>query len=577
MVRRLEVHKLTTLTKVAYCLPLLVRTLLLTFVDANLTKFYLEDLCKNSTCLTPTRFGLVSSLIGTLGLFIDIFISYIVDRFHATFHSHLPMIMLCAPLYSISIMALFYPITIPSIRVDVLTQLSIWFTLFSVIKNVIPLHITFGALGSKLTKDCTTDERDSFFAFKQYVELVGSIMGSFLPFILATLFTDHRSTYLTYIFIGSILLFVSYFIMFSYVRKVEYRGHVINEQKVVIPIIPGLKQSFRNRAYQVMLSMSLFEAIRGLLWSGLFPFFFTKVLALDDAQYQLWGGIYNIVGMILASLFTPFWQMMSRRYGFYYTWLLSYILQVPIGVFVYLTIEPGKQQVYRYFVFFVLMCITGRASGFLYDSVKASMFDYDEFYTGERREASIEASLNVIPKYISLASNSVSFGILSYFNNGSNGTDYSPSAVKCIAVQTALLPSLTSIIVFLIMYMFPIDDIRHDIIKQGIQKHKLGQAAIDPVHNVLVKAPSSENTKTKKKNIAWDHFFSFEQSWFNDYKIIRSWFWQLQLIISLFWAFIFVLCGWLFINKTVYDRNNDTLATVALWLASVSFTLLMFF
>jgi Na+/melibiose symporter-like transporter len=558
---------LSTSTKIGYSLPLFIRSILHTFIDANLTKYYLEDLCKHSTCLPPSRFGLVSSLIGTLGLFLDIFISHIVDRSHALFRSHLPMILICAPLWCISVMALFYPITFASTHMSSLTQVSIWFTLFSVLKNVVPLDIAFRALGSKLTHECTTQDRDSLFAYKQYADLIGGIVGGFLPFLL-TRFTDQQGSYTIYMFCGSITLLISYLIMVTTVKKAESKEAAKKEEKVVIPIIPGLKRSFSNKAFQVMLSLSLFESLRGLLWSGLYPFFFTKVLALDDAQYQLWGGIYNVLGMVLASLFTPMWQMLSRRYGYYNTWLSSYLLQIPVGLLVYLTIDVGQQQVYRYFVFFVLLCITGRASGFLHDSVKASMFDYDEFYTGERREASIEASMSVLPRYISLVSNSVSFGILSYF-------DSDPvSSAKCVAVQTTLLPSLTAVICFFIMVKFPVDDNKHNIIKEGITAHKEGKEAFDPIRGVMVKAPTSESLR---QNMARDHFFGFELTLIQKSGFVMKWFSVLQLVASAVWACVFVFCAWMFIAKTVYEQGNDSLATAALWLSSVSFTLAMFF
>jgi Na+/melibiose symporter-like transporter len=339
----------------------------------------------------------------------------------------------------------------------------------------------------------------------------------------------------------------------------ETKSYDQTKKTQAIPIIPGLKRSFYNRAFQVMLLLSLFEALRGLLWSGLYPFFFTKVLALDDPQYQLWGGIYNVLGMVLASLFTPLWQWASRRYGYYRTWLFSYLVQIPIGTVLYFTIDVGQQQVYRYLVFFILLCISGRASGFLYDSIKASMYDYDELYTGERREASIDASLSILPKYISLVSNSVSFGILSRFESDPI------TAGKCIAVQTTLLPSLTATICFLIMLQFPVTDKKHEQVKKGIELHQQGKSAHDPIHNQSVPVPV-----LKQQDILMDYFFDFELS---NKKRIK----YISIGSFILCTVTFLSCTVFFVQKTIYEKGNDTVATFALWLASVTFTLGLFF
>ncbi|KAL0483851.1 hypothetical protein AKO1_011873 [Acrasis kona] len=503
--------------------------------------------------MTSTRFGLVSSLIGSLGLFLDLIISHAVDRSHATFRSHLPIILFCAPVWCLSTTLLFYPPhSIP---------LSVWFTVFSVLKNMVPLETAFNALGAKLTNQISIKDRDSMFAYKQYAGLIGGMAGGFVPYF----FSETSRPFC--ILICSFLLCSSYVIMAGFLRKKEKDKNEILREPKFIPIISGLKRSFENKAYIMLLCLSLFEALRSLLWSGLFPFFFTKVLALDDKEYQLWGGIYNVLGMVLASLFTPLWQSLSRRYGSYRMWLFSYSLQILVGLMVYFIIEPRQQQVYRYLFCFICLCITGRASGFLYDSITASLYDYDEFCTGERREASISASMNIIPRYISLISNSVSFGILSYFE------DSVTNAAKCVSVQTTLLPSLTAIICLLIMYHYPIDDEKNKVIKDGIKLHKNGKEAFDPIMNTVTKPPQID----EKDEPGRDHFFQFEIHFFANRKLMSEWFVKTQIVSCFLCSVLCSFCIAQFVRLNVIHKSSDFYSTLALWFASVTFTMTIFF
>lgn len=146
--RKSETITLSTACMVAFALPNFVSSLYGFFVNLHLTKFYLED--ATPTRLTPVQYGLLTSLIGSLGLFLDFFISYIVDFVHHKYKSNLPFLVIGAPLVALSEFALFSP---PAFESSF--YLGIWFLVFSIIKNTVPLGLSYNALGMLFTYELT--------------------------------------------------------------------------------------------------------------------------------------------------------------------------------------------------------------------------------------------------------------------------------------------------------------------------------------------------------------------------------------------------------------------------------------
>src|SRR5690606_13603380 len=253
-----------------------------------------------------------------------------------------------------------------------------------------------------------------------------------------------------------------------------------------------------NKAFVILLLLFIYESLRGLLWNGMFPLFILHVVGLKGEEYTAWMGIFHFSGMVCATLFTPVWTHISKKIGNYKTWIIAYALQIPIGVIVYLLVSPGF--VYTYFILFLVLQCIGRASGFLLDSIKTTAIDYDEFLTGLRRDASLEASWRLIPRYFSLPGNAISYYIVSKWGYRSEFPQQPSIVVNCISVQAALLPSITSLGCLCLMYMFPINDEISLQINNGIEQHRKGISVIDPITKCPSIPPQKHHISFKDRN-----------------------------------------------------------------------------
>lgn len=731
---------LSKTSKLIYCLPQLTTNILNAFIGAHLTRFFVQDLCAGTTagggvlnhssssaiCLPTKRFGTLSSIIGSLGLFLDLFLSSVIDKSnsshtsgssgHATNNSSsnrsasgghqssrqqhvIPIIAVTAPLVCFSAALLFnieYPLrwihTLlfrtfflsgnnvgvgaeaannlsgnydNSSSSSMLITLSILFTVLSVVRNVTPLGLAYSALGPILTRDCSQSSRNSLFAYKHMSSLIGNLIGAFLPALIvygsSTSSASSHASYQwqsSYVFYLSLLCVASYWFMCLHFYRLlpntvsssgssgggvthapQQQAHQQHQNDnstqahdnrnrqnstsnndstshgtkdngsggnggdravgAKFTILPNMKQAFQNRAFTALLYLFVYEAARGILWGGLFPFYLSQVLGLDDVQYEFWGGVLNVSGMILAMIATPFWHRLSVRLGNYNAWLLSYVIQAPVGLLLYMCITVGQQQIYRYFFFFVILSITGSASGFLLDSIKANAIDYEELRTEERREASFEACWSLFPRYISLFSNAVSFGIVSYYNSPEyeRRGEFSMESRRMIAILTSLLPSVTSFVCLYLMYRFPVNDTKHRQVLEAMDKLKNGESVIDPITHEIIRPVASSKTSVRDLNVL-RHFSTLEIRWtlygLQNRNRLYRWYvqWQalLEKVFFLFWLSVSSVCAWWFITSLMSVSSSDSssssssssgsswpssdfYATIYLWFSSVCFTI----
>ncbi|KAG2386716.1 hypothetical protein C9374_002460 [Naegleria lovaniensis] len=591
-------------------LPTLLTSVMDLYIDMHLTKYYLEDICSDNSnhdqpyslqCISPSRFGLIHSLIRSLSLFTDFFSATIID-------SHLPfqqptLLIVLAPLYWFSICALFMG---PSMihkysnhenMTRWLFSTDVWYTLCSLMKNMIPLRVLYDSSMMRMCKTWNVKDRADLFSFKHQASLYGGLLGGFLPPLVTWLMGDGPVFPQFYVLFGSCMVILSYVVMGMFLRRKQTMmmesGHENSPEKKKNPSwIPSLRKCFENRAFLVLLYLFTYETLRGLLWNGLYILYLTKVLHLEGSEFDFYSGVMHTAGMVGAMVFTPVWQLIASKYGNYNSWLFSYMLQIPIGVFVYLVIDYSEttSQIYWYLPFFMLLTITGRASGFLLDGIKSTVFDYDELRTGERREASIEATWSVIPRYVDMLSSSVSFGILSYFNTYGmtpgqiaalkNG-EYTINGKRSISVQAALLPSLTSIICLLLMYKFPINDEMHSKILEELKKKRESninsqpsEIILDPITNEKIRndreAHHLDASAKRELSLAKDYFFSFELENMKRSSFYLRHAWHIEIALC---TLLFACCltfGYHFVTSVLLGR--DMFATLFLWLSSVTFT-----
>jgi Na+/melibiose symporter-like transporter len=298
-------YVLTTTTKALYCLPQITSNILNGFIGGHITRFFVQDLCKYSsmgtTCLTTRRYGTLSSIIGSLGLFLDLFISSFVDassRKHQKGHA-IPLIATTAPIACLINITLFNVQYLQSfiqnvallvhLKASPMLTLSCLFIILSVVKNITPLALAYHSLGPALTRNCSQNDRNSLFAYKHVFGLLGNMLGGFLPSIAIYLLGNENEVYWqsVYVTLASIVDLLAYWLLCLHLRNhinsitsPEMHREEPAVSKNEYNIIPNMKQAFSNRAFKVILLLFIYEASRGILWGGLFPFYLSQVCFL---------------------------------------------------------------------------------------------------------------------------------------------------------------------------------------------------------------------------------------------------------------------------------------------------------
>jgi GPH family glycoside/pentoside/hexuronide:cation symporter len=156
---------------------------------------------------------------------------------------------------------------------------------------------------------------------------------------------------------------------------------------------------------------------------------------------------------------------------------------------------------------FVLIAWAGASFGaglFLGPAIQADVIDYDELHSGKRREAQYMAFWGLVPKFIVIPSASIPLAILAWLGYVPN-VEQTPRVTLAIKAIFALTPAFFSTLAFFIAWRFPITEKIHREILAGIEKHRRGEAALDPLTGQVVPPPGA---RPVDEETGWflDHF-----------------------------------------------------------------------
>src|SRR4029077_2537244 len=139
-----------------------------------------------------------------------------------------------------------------------------------------------------------------------------------------------------------------------------------------------------------------------------------------------------------------------RRVGKLNAYLTSFFLGISGGAGMFL-LRPGD-----IWPLMVGICWEGIGVGaglFLTPSMQADVIDYDELYTGKRREAQYTAFWSMLPKFVAIQSAAFPMAILASLGYKANQVQV-PAVVLAIRAIFALGPATCSTLSFLIARRF---------------------------------------------------------------------------------------------------------------------------
>lgn len=471
-------------TKVAYGAPSFAGAAMAIPIGIHLTIFY------SDTILVPLGFiALVKAVARALDAVTDPVMGWVSDRTRSRWGRRRPWIAIGAPLAALS----FYLMFAPPDHLSIL-EAAVWFaatyTLYYLFHTV--YIIPHNGLGPEMTLNY--HERSILFGFREGFVVIGTLVAATLPPILISLFGGERPGYAGFAVIFGCLLTLLYL---NLVWRVRERPEFMTRESN--PLIPGVRRVMRNRVFRLLLVVYLVGSITGAIPGLMMPYFTKYVLQPENPN--LWLAIFLAIYFGAGFCCLPIWVWASRRFEKKPVWLVSFIPGITASIALF---ALGKGDIVETAVILVWAGAGFSAGLFLGPSMQADVIDYDELYTGKRREAQYGALWSIMTKFMVIPSMSVPLAILS-------SVGYAPNVEQTDTVQFTIRaifclgPASTASIAFVIACFYPINREIHQKIWDGIEQHKRGETVVDPITGYHLKPPANRGVD---EHIGWhlDHF-----------------------------------------------------------------------
>jgi GPH family glycoside/pentoside/hexuronide:cation symporter len=243
--------------------------------------------------------------------------------------------------------------------------------------------IPYLSLGMELTPDY--HERTRVFGVRQGFYIAGTALGMLAPGFFASGMGDKLAGYSLMGAIFGALMVVMIAIAF-----VRIRERTTPAESHGFPFFEGLRVTFRNRAFRVLLFVYLFSVVGGS---------FIAPLSLFIAKYVIqaeWAMKYVMLAYLVGSLGSiPLWLRLSRTYGKQKTWTWALLLAT-VGYAISFSYHEGT-----WIRWIILAVVVGAGNGCtmtLGPAVSADVIDSDELETGKRREGAFVGVWSFVDK-----------------------------------------------------------------------------------------------------------------------------------------------------------------------------------
>ena len=479
-------EKLALGVKLVYGAPAFAGAALSIPIFVFMPKFYADDVG------APLGFlALAIALARAFDALTDPLMGWLSDRTKSRWGRRRPWLAVGAPLCALAAFGLFAPPAGISGNAAA-AWFAVAFTLYFLFHTI--YEIPYQALGPELTLDY--NERSGLFGWRTFFTLCGQVLAGLLFFLLPPLVGGQRAGFLVTGLFYAVMLVGLYGLLIARVReRPEF------SQRAANPLVPGVRRALRNRPFLILLLSYAITSLTAAVPGVLAPFFIEYVLRPANPDMIIGLAIPVYIGSGLASI--PAWVWAAKRFGKRLTWLWSFWIGIVASVSIFFLGEGDTLL----FLLLILVTGTGNGSALLHPSMQADIIDYDELHTGKRREAQYSSFWSIIPKFVAIPSAAVPLAILAQLGYVPNAVQSEPVVFAMRAIFLA--PALVSVIGWLIALRFPMTERVHRAVIAGIEQHKRGESAEDPVTG-LVLPPVGARSVPEDTGWLLDHFSAGE-------------------------------------------------------------------
>lgn len=484
--------------KLAYGLPSIAGAAMAIPIAIHMTKFY-----SDTVGLALGYIAIAQAIARAFDAVTDPLMGWISDHTRSRLGRRRPWMLIGAPLCALAFFALFTP---PQGIGEAAG--AVWFTacyvlyfLFHTV-YVIPHY----GLGPELTQDY--HERSSLFAYRDGTSLLGTMLAAVIPGLLVVALVKSRDletadaeriAYSGFAAVmGALLVLLYGWLCFRVKENPEFSARAPN------PFVPGVRRVVRNRPFLVLLGVYAIASIPAAIPGIFMPFFTQYVLKIENWQ----GALTAFLGAYFLSGFLsiPFWLMLARRLGKKEAWILSSLLGIAasLTLFAIPSVLTGSASFWPVLGVLFLAGAGFGAGMFLNPSMQGDVIDYDELYTGKRREAQYGALWAFATKFVVIPSASVPLAVLATVGYVPN-VEQSPEVILTLRIIFGAVPATFSLMALGLAIFYPVTERVHHRIAQGIDAHRRGETAIDPLTGREVPPPGKRGID---EDVSWylDHF-----------------------------------------------------------------------
>ena len=483
--------------KLAYGLPGLAGAAMAIPIAIHMTKFYAD-----TVGLALGYIALAQALARAFDAITDPLMGWISDRTRTRWGRRRPWMLLGAPLCAVAFVALFTPPRGMDSGAGVIwfTSTFILYFLFHTV-YIIPHY----GLGPELTLDY--HERSSLFAWRDATTLLGTVIAAVLPSVAISRLVDggmavdeaERLVYAEFAVVMGVVLVALYVWLCLRVREdPHFYARKSN------PLVPGVRRVLGNRPFRLLLVVYMIASVTGAIPGIFVPFYTQYVLKLED--WPFWFGMFLLAYFLSGFVSIPLWLRATRRFGKKETWIASFVLGITasLALFFLPEVVAGRAAIVPMLVILAWAGAGFGAGMFLNPSIQADVIDYDELHTGRRREAQYGAMWNIITKFAVIPSASVPLALLATVG-------YQPNVAQSEEVQLTiraifgLAPAFFSALAMVFAFRFPITESVHRAILRGLDAHRRGEPAEDPLTGWRLPPPDARGLD---EETGWflDHF-----------------------------------------------------------------------
>ncbi len=370
-------------------------------------------------------------------------------------------------------------------------------------------NVPYNAFGPELTED--TAERSNMYFVQNVFGMVGTLIGAAGPPIVEL--GAGLSKEWSFTIVG--LFFGGYFIatQLNLVSTLSERAE--SQKQKPVPLVTSMNRAFRNDPFARLLFASFLDSVGWFAVAATMPFYLKYVVrpgAYTETSDETWLAIGLTVFFVTAIVATPFWLWCCRKFGKRNTWLAFNAMN---GFTNSLFIFVGEGDIYAAIA---VTCLNGAPLGarFLNDSTLADTIDYDEFTSGERREAQFTMFISFVPKIVSIPTQALPIALIAAAGfiesqedeDGNIVAMNQPAAVKTvISVIYIAFPVIMNLFSFIVKYHYPIksEEVNRRI-SEGIAIHATGLPAEDPITGKVVPPKGLMTEDERHTGDLLDHF-----------------------------------------------------------------------